>query len=103
MESSFNELRCKEVINVVDGKSLGRITDIIFDVKCGKILGLVVPPVNRSFISFLKGGNDIFIPYQNICKFGADVILVEMYLNAPFQAKPGNRNEHCDKRQEISF
>ena len=31
MEISFSELRCKEVINLYDGKRLGRIVDISFN------------------------------------------------------------------------
>ena len=53
MEISFNNLRCKDVVNVCDGKNLGNITDIIFDTCCGKIIGIIVPS-NKSFFSFFK-------------------------------------------------
>ena len=43
METSFCELKAKEVVNIVDGKRLGHITDLVFETHCGKILGLVVP------------------------------------------------------------
>ena len=43
METSFCELKGKEVINVVDGKRLGHITDIVFDLPTGQISGLIVP------------------------------------------------------------
>ena len=78
MESSFLELRCKEVINVTDGKKLGHIVDIVFDLPSGKIKGLVVPMPNCGF-SLFKPQQHIFIPYNQICKIGADIILVEMY------------------------
>ena len=32
MEMSFVELRGKEVINVIDGRLLGNICDVIFDI-----------------------------------------------------------------------
>ena len=77
METTFCELRGKEVINVSDGKRLGRIIDIVFETNCGKILGLVVPCYNKSWNIF-KTSEDIFIPYRNVCKIGDDVILVNI-------------------------
>ena len=79
METTFCELRGKEVINVLDGKRLGKIIDLVFDTRCGKILGLVVPCYNKSWNIF-KTADDIFIPYSNVCKIGDDVILVEIFV-----------------------
>ena len=79
METSFCELKGKEVINVTDGKRLGRIIDIVFDTKCGRLLGIVVPSYNKSWNIF-KSGDDIFIPFGCICKFGDDAILVQIYI-----------------------
>ncbi len=78
METTFCELRSKEVINVVDGKSLDNIVDIVIDCKCGKVLGLLVP-ADKNFFSLFKGCDNIFIPWHNICKIGEDVILVELF------------------------
>ncbi len=78
METSFCELKAKEVVNIVDGKRLGHITDLVFETHCGKILGLVVPG-EKSGWNIFKSVEDIFIPYQNICKIGYDTILVELY------------------------
>ena len=86
MEISFVELRQKVVVNVADGKNLGHIIDAIFDDCYGKLLGFVVPGIKRGFF---KSQNDIFISYQNICKIGVDVILVELLPNAvPPQSPP---------------
>ena len=79
METSFCELKGKEVINIVDGKKLGRIIDIVFDTQCGKILGIVVPNYNKSWNIF-KSSDDIFIPFNCICKFGDDAILVQIFI-----------------------
>ena len=79
METSFCELRGKEVINISDGKRLGHIIDIVFDTKCGRLLGIVVPCYNKSWNIF-KAGDDIFIPFNCICKFGDDAILVQIYI-----------------------
>ena len=89
METTFCELRGKEVINVIDGKRLGRIIDIVFETNCGKILGFVVPCYNKSWNIF-KTADDIFIPYKNVCKIGDDVILVEIFVpnkQAPSRGK----------------
>lgn len=95
METSFLELRCKDVINVTDGRKLGRICDIIFDLPTGCVKGLVVP-ISNGF-SLFKSPQQVFIPYNRICKIGEDIILVELYeedikqnayiLNAPKDKK----------------
>lgn len=82
LECSFLELRCKEVINVVDGKRLGHIIDVVFDLQCARITGLVVPN-NRSFWNVFKSGQELFIPFTQICKIGEDTILVELYSPCP--------------------
>lgn len=78
METSFLEMRCKEVINVVDGRLLGHIVDMVFDVRTSRVLGFVVP-ANKGFFSVFRPNQEIFIPYNNICKIGEDVMLVELY------------------------
>lgn len=80
MDISFCKLKNKEVVNICDGKNLGNITDIIIDTTCGKILGLIVPANNKNFFSFFKSNNDIFIPYNRICKIGKDIILVDIII-----------------------
>ena len=82
MESSFLELRCKEVVNVVDGKRLGHIVDIVFELSTGQIAGLVVPG-DKNFWNVFKSGGELFIPYNQICKIGDDTILVELYSSMP--------------------
>ena len=81
-ECSFLELRCKEVVNVVDGKRLGHITDVVFDLQTAKITGLVVPG-NKSFWNVFKNGTELFIPFTQICKIGEDTILFELYGTSP--------------------
>lgn len=82
MELSFSELRSKVVINLTDGRRLGHIIDLIFERNGAKILGVVVP---GSKSGMFKSREDIFIPYQCICKIGLDTILVELNPVAPQQ------------------
>ena len=93
METSFLELRCKEVINVVDGTRLGHVVDIVFELPSGKICGIVVPG-SKTIFGFLKGGNDLFIPFSQICKIGADTILVELFgVNNPVSTYSTQANQ----------
>lgn len=63
---------------MVDGRCLGHVIDMIFELHSGRILGLVVP-AGKGFWSMFKGGHELFIPYENICKVGSDTILVELF------------------------
>ena len=83
MEISFCELKNKDVINVCDGKNLGQIVDIIIDTCYGKIMGIVVPSC-KNFFSLFKTSNDIFIPYNRICKIGHDIILVDIIMQSTY-------------------
>lgn len=81
LETTFTELRNKEVINVLTGRLLGNICDMVFDLRRNSILGVVVPG-SKSIFNFFKSCQEIFIPYSSICKIGEDVILVEVLENA---------------------
>ena len=72
---TFTELRSKDIINSTDGKRLGRACDLVFDSVTGKIKGIVAPFGKKSY--FAKG-QDIFIPFRCILKFGEDIILVDI-------------------------
>ena len=74
MELSYNDLRKKEVVNVSDGKKLGRICDLVFCYPENRVLGFVVPG-NRAF--GLKR-EEYFIALKCISKIGEDVILVNV-------------------------
>ena len=98
METTFLELKSKQVINTVDGKCLGHITDMIFDVVTACALGFIVPQPNQGFWSLFKSGKDIFIPFDCVCKIGVDVILVELYIDqnerkGRVNAKDGGKNK----------
>lgn len=79
MELSFCELKCKDVVNICDGKNMGNLTDIVFDSCCGKIIGILVPQ-NKNFFNIFKTNNELFIPYNRICKIGKDIILVDIIM-----------------------
>ena len=100
MEVSYIDLKNKEVINVLDGRKLGHIVDIIFDNLTGQVNGVVVPGDKKLF----RKSEDIFVPLTKIKKIGSDVILVvlsgtrfgEKYTDSDYQntLKKENRYEN---------
>lgn len=82
VESSFLELRCKEVVNVCDGKRLGHIVDIVFDLGSACVLGFVLPGEKTGWNLF-KPCDELFLPYGCIVRIGEDTILVEMPTRNP--------------------
>jgi len=71
-----SDLRIKEVINTIDGKRLGSITDIEIDIESGRLTGIVVPGSGK-FLGLFSRNEDVVIPWEKINKIGSDVILVE--------------------------
>lgn len=94
METSFLELKSKQVINTVDGKCLGKIIDIVFDVGTAKALGFVVPQNDNGFWSLFRSNKELFIPMDCVYKIGIDVILVELYIEENLK-KPKPKPKNC--------
>ncbi len=77
---SFSELKSKEVINICDGRRLGRAIDLVIgDQAC---VEAIVVPGAYSIKHMLKGMREgIVIPWNRIRRIGDDVILVELDAN----------------------
>ena len=73
----ISEFQTKDVINIVDGRRLGQISDLEIDVRLGKIEAIVVPG-NSRFMGWFGGGSELVIPWRNIVKIGSDVVLVRL-------------------------
>ncbi len=82
------DFRNKEVINVCDGRRLGYICEIEFDVCDGSITAILVQG-EGGFLGFGKG-QECRIPWDKIQKIGEDIILVDAGL-APPAALPSHR------------
>lgn len=74
---STSDLRQKEIINILDGRRLGFVSDIEVNLEKGRIDALIVPGPGK-FLSFFGKDNDLIIPWHEIKKIGMDVILVEL-------------------------
>ncbi|MFE5319857.1 YlmC/YmxH family sporulation protein [Paenibacillus sp. NPDC056579] len=73
----ISDFQTKDVINIVDGKKLGQITDLELDLRQGRIESIVVPNGGR-FFGWFGGTTDVVIPWKNIVKIGMDVVLVKL-------------------------
>lgn len=71
----LSDLQQKEVVNMLDGKNLGKIIDAEINNE-GQIQYFVVEQ-KKIFKKVFSSGNEIMITFKNIKKIGSDVILVE--------------------------
>lgn len=78
MSVRYADLRRKEVVNVNDGRRLGLMCDMILDPCRGCIEAIVVPGSGGGLLGIFKGSNEIVIPWGKICRFGEDIVLVDI-------------------------
>ncbi len=76
MSVHMSAIQSKDIVNVNDGKKIGRISDMVVNEK-GEILYLVVE-ATKFFKRYTSFGNDANISFSQIVKFGTDVILVDL-------------------------
>lgn len=98
----ISDFQTKDVINIVDGKRLGQISDLELDLRQGRIEAIVVPSYSK-FRGLFGGGSDLIIPWSNIVKIGSDVVLVKMEELRTLQdekdaASYRDRTEQADRR-----
>lgn len=78
MELTYNDLRKRDVINVVDGKCFGKVNNLSLSFPKGVLTGIFVPSrKNKGFFWFLDKSS-LFIGVDKIVKIGGDVILVDI-------------------------
>lgn len=73
----ISDFQTKEVVNILDGKRLGQISDLEIDLRHGRIEAIVIPGPGK-FLGFFSSGNDYVVPWRNIVKIGKDVVLVRL-------------------------
>ena len=72
----LSELQDKDIVNINDGKKIGKIVDAKIN-NDGFIEYLVVDE-RRNIRNILSNNNDINISFKQIKRIGSDVILVEL-------------------------
>jgi len=76
----ISDLRTMRIVNMADGKILGRISDLVMEVSRGYIKAIIMP--GGSKLPFFWGGErEVEVPWENIKKIGQDVIIVDMPLS----------------------
>lgn len=75
--TTYHQLREKEIINICDGACLGRISDLELDDCTGQICSIVVPGPPKLF-GLIRNSEELVIPFCSIQKIGDDVILVDI-------------------------
>lgn len=79
MVINYNELKKKDVVDISNGKNLGKIIDLVIEVDCGKILKLIVTG-KKNGLFFCE---ELQIGYNQIKKIGDDAILVKLCEEKP--------------------
>lgn len=72
----ISDLQDKNIINIIDGKNIGKISDLEIDEQ-GRIINFYVLP-KRFFFSFFTSNKENIFTIKDIKKIGEDVILVEL-------------------------
>lgn len=75
MVCRFDDLRCKEIINIKTGCKLGYADDMEFDTCTAKICRLIVCG-KAHFFGLFGREDDFVIPWNDIEVIGEDTILV---------------------------
>jgi YlmC/YmxH family sporulation protein len=88
MELTFNELKKRDVINIADGRCLGKIIDLKLRFPEGRLVGITVPGRRvRKFLCFFDK-TEMFIDERKIIKIGGDVILVDIKCETDSSHRP---------------
>ena len=70
----LSELQDKDVLNIIDGKNIGKIIDIKID-ENGAATGIIVEK-HKFIISYFSNKKEITIKWNQIEKIGEDVIFL---------------------------
>ena len=89
-KNKTDDFREKEVINVCDGRRLGYVIEIEFDVCDGRITAIIADGGGC-----FGRGESICIPWDQIQKIGEDIILVDASGCCP----PASFSENKGKRK----
>ena len=73
----LSELQRKDIINIKDGKKVGRIIDVEFDPSNGYMIHFVIEKT-RFVRSLFSVSEDLNIKFTQIKKLGEDVILIDI-------------------------
>lgn len=73
----LSELQKKDIINIKDGKKVGRIIDVEVDTNNGYLIHFVIERAHY-IRSIFSSTDDICVKFTQIKKLGEDVILIDI-------------------------
>ena len=86
MEVTYSALKQKDVINLADGKHMGKVCDLTFNFPSGGILGLTVTGCK----GFKFTRQELFVPIKCVQKIGEDAVLINFGGGQPPPKPPQN-------------
>ena len=97
MKERLGRLRRKEVVGVSDGTRYGFVGDVEMELDNGRVSALIVPGRLRLF-GLLGREQDLYLPWEGVSRFGADLILVDRIPEPEGKQRGGKcREEHWEK------
>ena len=73
----LSELQRKDIVNLKDGKKIGRIIDVEFDESNGFMIHFVIEKAHI-FRNIFSVNDELTIKFSQIKKLGEDVILIDI-------------------------
>ena len=73
----LSELQKKDIINIKDGKKIGRVIDAEFDISNGYLIKFIIES-NNAFRNIFSNSDCVTIKFTQIKKMGEDVILIDI-------------------------
>ena len=73
----LSELSKKDIININDGKRIGKIVDVEFDINNGYMIRFIIESSNI-IKSIFSNSEELTIKFSQIKKLGEDVILIDI-------------------------
>ena len=73
----LSELSKKDIINIKDGKRIGKIVDVEFDINNGYMIRFIIESTNV-IKSIFSSAEELTIKFSQIKKLGEDVILIDI-------------------------
>ena len=73
----LSELSKKDIINIKDGKRVGKIVDVEFDINNGYMIRFIIESSNI-IKSIFSNTDELTIKFSQIKKLGEDVILIDI-------------------------
>ena len=92
MQCRMKDLKCKEVINICDGRRLGYVGDLELKIPEGQVTAIIVYGP-APFFGLFGRGEEYYVPWDCIQRLGVDFILIDKPFprpdGKPPHGKPG--------------